>query len=573
MPASAVIASTSWIDSAATMAKCYFVSKGSDNAGAADSYAAFPKAEVKILRIQGGREPSYAVVHIPLSGNDGIDESANALAGVRASPLESIKQGDRAVIKTFGPNNAPPVVKLVGRVAEIVPDLGSDSATVTIMDGRWELQGCPIIGAHWKGNSGPVYINREHSHCNRDGKANCMFSGGLPFFCFENSGLVDGQFPAPAAKKDTARASHWTPISALDYVRYALTDGATVAQAAGFPVPKLSEFVVWEDDATSVIEDPQKNLERKFPDWPLNGNNVNDVIAEVLTFSTYHLNMFPLESDGSWCNSVQFVENRYTGQGSTLKRTINGTVADDWTNPDIVTSGNLRESSKNTYTRVYVSGAPVFIECRLHTRKGGGLSWGWAGGASNGAGDLAQARQYAKKMLNKRYIDEDNNQQRRFSQIQVIQMIFSKFPRLFCTAFVNPNLKFTVGTPEVDFPLSTLTKPILPSLCTTKLVDAAAASQKGQLNEPYQIPVELWFSAAPADSNTYVPAKTDTGSGTSQPGPTGNQPVDTPDTYDHEDRHSEDSDELRRDDEPSAPGAPFDPTPSLTLPFGDPNDE
>lgn len=516
MPASAVVSSASGLDSIAVSGKFFLIENGASGAG--ESHVSWPKAQVLERYESTGMEPSWAKCLVPLNTED---DKAPAVAGVQGGPGDTIKVGARAVIKEYAAGGQP-VTVLVGRVADVVPDFLSDTLLVTVKDARWDLEGFPIIGSFWTVNGTICYRQGERGTTNRDGMPNCLFNGGLPFMCYSSYGLNDGKKVPDVGDKNESLGTYWSCVTAMDHFRWIAIYGGALALEKGFKEAcKLDEdHIDWPDDYTSALVTTKSPEERKHPEWPMFGNNMNALMSEVLRHSDFALATEPAVVAGKTVCRIKIVQTRYTGGGTSLLRPAGGNADPDFEHLNIVNKGNLRNSGLNTYTCIIGTGSRVAIEVRVDT-KTGNLVWGWGG-----QNEIRQAKDDLLKWMNMSHVDPDTgNTVKTYPPEECQAFLFSKRPRLFSTAFISPTYDFQGGTTEAAFPRAEMTRPILPHILTTILTDAQSATQQGQIAQKRPIPIEIWFpNDSPTDSDTTPSTSTDTSSGYVEPPPTSDKP-------------------------------------------------
>lgn len=509
MPATATLTSSSGLSSLAVTAKFFLI----DSVQGGESHTSWPRAQVLERYDSSGPEASWAKVLIPLSAED---ETAPAVAGVRAGPGDTIKIGARAIIKDYPAGGGAGLAVLVGRVADIVPDLESDTLQVLVKDARWDLEGFPLIGAFWAVDGVVKYRQAERGITNRDGMPNQLFVDGLPYFTYSCHGLQDGMPPAPIGKKSTTLASHWACTSAMDHYRWVAIYGGAMARDLGFAEACTldEDHIDWQEDFASALAEAQVPEERKQPEWPMFGNNMTAMMSEVLKHAHFALSTEPAVVGGKSVCRIKIAPTRYTGGGTSVVRVYGGDADPDFVDLNIVNKGNLRLSGLNTYTCLIATGQRVAIEARVDT-KTGTLVFGY------GTNEVRQAKDDLKKWLNISYVDGSGNTVKKYSNAEVLAMLFSKRPRLFSTAFISPTFDFQAGTTEASFPRAPMTRPVLPHLLTTLLVDASSATQRGQIAQKRKVPIEVWIpDTQPSDTDTSTPTASETTSGTSTPAPT-----------------------------------------------------
>lgn len=507
--------------------------------GTATGGALAPKTHcVKRVR-RWGLEASFCECLVQLKD---IDTVVPGVSGVTDSPVYQLKQNDFAqVFTTSTDSNDPFATSMLfsGIITEITPDIGLDKAIVRIDDLRYSLDGVQLVGSWW-GQVGPGggidYRQGVRAHFNKGNAPNCIFvdAGGTgeqtPVFCPPWYGIGRGTGSDPKTGKTnysaivvpnpstepTDTACYWTPANKLRYTQWAtskaagaivaaLKDGSTALFSFYANSCVIPDSIIWNNKLAQALSDFQ-TVDRKASERVYHCTSVSKVINDICEEAgPYALFMQP-NDDGK--NTMQIVRTRYIAsdasqtlpsgagptadafKGTTVKRALAGDAGDggnasaNMTGPTVV-AGNLRESSKNFYSKVIPVGDHVMIEARCCSAITDDknkpapnygpyvpLIWNWS------KNDLETAKAQFLAYLKTGATDVKATLKSMLRQSDV-----------FAGWNVKPGFNFQAGTTQGGFPVATTNRDVLPH-CLSSYFPSNAGDEFSRLNTRYPIPLE-----------------------------------------------------------------------------------
>ena len=133
-------------------------------------------------------------------------------------------------------------------------------------------------------------------------------------------------------------------------------------------------------------------------------------------------------------------------------------------------SGGLKHSGKNLYTRVWVSGSPVFIERRVEMDDAG-------------TGSFRHAWSDADETAFTALVNTDLGTGARTLQ-EALKRAFRQMDNVFTAYRVALDFDFQAGTSESAFPRAEVGRPVLPDLLTSYLEATGSTTDKQRFRRP-----------------------------------------------------------------------------------------
>ncbi len=337
------------------------------------------------IRLSVGRQPSYALIHIPLVV---LDDVAPSIAGIASGPVTGTRHWNPAIVSAqMNPSagtSDPTTTILSGVVTEIDSTIEQDYATITIEDWRFMMEGVMILGSFWGqwNNTTAAYREGVKPHFNANNQPNAIFvsavgAGGtsnyIPMFCTPNYGINDSivnslNIPDPSTIPQN-KATWWTPRMKMDYLIFAATQTNTVGTK--FPFYKNAATQIHIPNGLSAMLDDtsQTTGNRKCTECVWHCHSWMAAFEDICHESGAFEPCIQSNDDGS--GTLSIVRMHYEGaDGTTLVRATSGKAQNVLTQGGNINAGNLRESSKRCFSLCASSGAHPFIEMRFHSDVG-----------------------------------------------------------------------------------------------------------------------------------------------------------------------------------------------------------
>lgn len=481
------------------------------------------------VTLRAGVNPSTAIIDIPLASQ--LDEKAPSVVAITGGPMQLIKQGTPCKIEGFATADADTqaITLMQGRVTGMDGNLDDGSAgdrlIVEVADPRYDLEGCVVMGSWWATSSGPAYRQTYPATFNHRGLPNGLWCkvlgfGNVKLFCPPNFGLNDGQQPPdPSNKGNTTKATFFTVVDMCTYFQFTQSAVAFGLVSSVFPFYSFfnTDVIGWAPDWCSIITGDVDALTtgagntaqaasalRPASEICCEGMPILAAVQAALALAgPFALYVFPTGGDSTG-STITVVRTRLSNgvKGETLPRPMNGNAADVLSDLRAVTGGNIRESSKNTYTKAAAGGNTVFIERRLYSNidsadgSSTGLTWGWdATVAANFAADLATivnntggtavccARNSdgtvsANVLTGSQEFKTTSGQPTSEAVVRQAaeKYLFNQpyYQRLFASWLIDPAFDYQAGTSESGMPRAPMSRPMLPHLLTSMLQGATA---------------------------------------------------------------------------------------------------
>lgn len=486
MPANATLTSANPADAQSVIFRPYFQEAG--DGSTTGNYAGYLQSYAKRVVLQGGIQPSYALVDIPLSATD---DTAPAKTALNGGPLDKIRAGTPAVVKAIVGSNAMDI--LAGYVVEAHQDLDHDSISVEIADARYLLQAVPIVGAWWMSGTSYQYRQGWRAHVNPNGQPNCIHrdtgTERVPMFCHPNHGLAVDKAPEDPNADSTTKCCDWTAAKLLQYIRWHASNAAYTAISSSFPWYAYAHSQIdWPKEWAGILSTSvDEAFYRKAPEMVLKADNVLELIETILNgiggFSIYIGPKVDENTDKTktYKATLQVIRTWYRGGGVTVNRAAGGAASSTLASSRICTGGTLGESAKHLYTKFVSAGQLVFVERRRDTSASAGLIPAWSS---------------ADEVLWESSIDTDLDAS--VALATAIENANRKYPNVFAAWKLDETIDFQTGTSEAGMPLAQVGRPILGEILTSYIEDSAA----GQTTKRrFRMPV--YVEAAKSDGTTY----------------------------------------------------------------------
>lgn len=434
------------------------------------------------VMLRAGKTPSSAICRIPLSA--AIDETAPSVAMVRSGPHDNIKTGTPTSL--YGYFGGTPVLLMNGLVVNLRHDLNADTLVAEVLDDRYLLEGLTFRGSFWikPSDAGATYRQGWHAHFNQRGAPNMTYSAlgsgpgnYFPVFCPPYYGLApDEEVPGSSdtGVQSGTKASYWRLEDIFTYARFVFSS-AVSSLVDDFPgYAFLPDRIIWPTALSSGISADDFTAGNaasvgrtaKGPEMVFEGLSLLAALTELCNRAgNYALDMLPMQEGQS---QLAIVKTRYAGQGITLNRPTTGAASEALQSFNIVTSGGYEESIRNTYTKVSIGGALVYIEKRL------------ASTGTTGQYGLKPAWSADLQSELKAEIEADlNGGDPAYATAKLAFEGLLQKPKYYkiCAAWrIAPDYDYQSGTSETGYPIAEIGRPILPAQLTSYLEGLAGST-------------------------------------------------------------------------------------------------
>lgn len=222
--------------------------------------------------LQSGKNPSYAIISIPMArfGPGSYDEAAFAVAAVTTGPAAKLLLNSRcSVFLSYSGKRVP---LLNGTVINIAHDLARDAIVVTIYDDKWMLSRVTAFGQAQYDPETKRYgfVSNEPLVFNMFGYCNCLDTPYGPRFApcpnygwrvSSTTGVHGGSEAQqnngePSPGYATARARRWRAGDAIEYLRdmhYIGAKHGRPASAEDYGTQVVGRGLTWPAGLGSVL--------------------------------------------------------------------------------------------------------------------------------------------------------------------------------------------------------------------------------------------------------------------------------------------------------------------------------
>lgn len=497
--------------------------------GGQDAGYTEPFWHVERIEYRFGAEPSSFTIACPTTGWGGI---APLLAGLppATGPLANAKIWKPTSAQVFGVAGLTKIMH--GSVVVIDENLDDDGATIEILDKRYEMEGCVIVGSWWIEDVGGLanYRNATPAWFNKDGLPNRTKAGGSRFtyaFCESNYGLADGQVVPDPAENNAGVATHWTPDSIAVYLQETTDPQLRSTQLVGsfkeycflpenliFPKGVANQLISVVGNARAQTMDFGKAYEFICDSTPLN-HALHHVFQMAGPFA---LNL-AYNNDGT--STIECVKTRNADISGVTLQFARGKDVSAFSDFGKVIGGGIKRDARQLYAQAVVAGREQFVESRIASTNSDDIATQTAAGI-----ELITAWDPSQK----KQIIADYNKAWDDGQQLTLPQLLQEYDLAFAAYRLNPNKDFSLGTSESRMPwCRTTNRSILPHLLTryTAEVNINGQSTPIQLKTGFfPIPLEYCETVtdSPAgDGTPQAPPQSDNGLGAAAPG---NSPPD-----------------------------------------------